>query len=683
MSQIADRAFQALQNLLHDFLGARWIVDGKYLTPFVKYKYDIDTLSTSYSCFAALLSDLDCLDLPDAIKYVTRLSRIDVCQVARIFKDLDRIILSPFTDDWSFDKTFCSFKHYECEMWIKRPFVRLILHLVSDVTRQSFRRLHQAFTFLSRLSLDCVDRDRDIRDFLQRNNEDLDVDIDLARRLSPILARNLSGIKFCPWGNHGPGTTADAGRCNRTEKTLFLHPDILHKYAFAKHNWDISDYMPFSYSPYPVEANRVASLTTAPKNVLKRRVIAEETVTQQYVQQLVKNALYHHIDDCIPSIPIRNQNVQRNRARQASIYGEYSTIDLSAASDSVAWKLIKCAFRSSGIMHWIYATRTRYVKYKDDVYPLRMYATMGSATCFPIECLVFDAICRLASIDNKVPYDCTVYGDDIICPTIISSTVISYLRRLGFTVNDDKTFINWSSSCYRESCGGEYLGGVDVTPLKIPRKFSGLLSIQDHPTVFRSWVDLCNGLLSRGFLCSRAFLIRKLLHDLSIDVRVRFTQTSGPYKGRTFSKIQKLAVIPAFGTLDDSLHTYGVVENFMLQHRWNKDLQRKELWAPKIAMEPYKCKFITRTDTAATCKYASQEFLLENDSFACEIINHLQYFLWHCDKGRQDFLSSEKSIGSSNFSTVNDMLSSSVETFGDSVYKGYVCRLEYDWHREI
>jgi hypothetical protein len=61
-----------------------------------------------------------------------------------------------------------------------------------------------------------------------------------------------------------------------------------------------------------------------------------------------------------------------------------------------------------------------------------------------------------------------VYGDDIIVPTDKVNSVLAALELFGFKVNVHKSF--WTGR-FRESCGGDFYEGTDVTPVKLRRLF--------------------------------------------------------------------------------------------------------------------------------------------------------------------------------------------------------------------
>jgi len=70
-----------------------------------------------------------------------------------------------------------------------------------------------------------------------------------------------------------------------------------------------------------------------------------------------------------------------------------------------------------------------------------------------------------------------VYGDDLIVPVDYVRSVIDVLELLGFKVNTGKSF--WNGK-FRESCGGDYYDGEDVTPVRVRREWDDLLSHSCH-----------------------------------------------------------------------------------------------------------------------------------------------------------------------------------------------------------
>lgn len=90
----------------------------------------------------------------------------------------------------------------------------------------------------------------------------------------------------------------------------------------------------------------------------------------------------------------------------------------------------------------------------------------------------------------------SVYGDDIIVPVDEARSLINYLSILGFQTNVDKTYL---SGNFRESCGGDFLNGIDVRPFFLKTRFS-------FSIVFSFYNFLC-----KKEVFDRSGSIRKLL----------------------------------------------------------------------------------------------------------------------------------------------------------------------------
>jgi len=197
-------------------------------------------------------------------------------------------------------------------------------------------------------------------------------------------------------------------------------------------------------------------MTFVAKNWKTKRTICSEPTLNSLAQQGVRKWM-----ECRMArfgLQISDQTVNQRLARQGSIDGSISTIDLSSASDTISIELVRYLFPSD----WFFlldSIRTGTVEYKGETIDLEMYASMGNATTFPVETLIFYALARaVSSPDDTV----TAYGDDLCVGTSCSNDVIAILECAGFLVNREKSFTHGP---FRESCGKDYLRGVMVRPV--------------------------------------------------------------------------------------------------------------------------------------------------------------------------------------------------------------------------
>jgi hypothetical protein len=165
----------------------------------------------------------------------------------------------------------------------------------------------------------------------------------------------------------------------------------------------------------------------------------------------------------------------------ASMTNSAVTIDLSDASDMVSLKVVRDIFAGTELGFVLDLARTKRVETADGVYELSAFAPMGSGLCFPIETLVF-AIVAISSCWNRTDavtfrnirkyirkLELRVYGDDIIVHSDYAQSVIAAIEAMGAVVNHAKTC---TYSSFKESCGVDAYGGLDVTPLR-PRHLPG------------------------------------------------------------------------------------------------------------------------------------------------------------------------------------------------------------------
>jgi hypothetical protein len=203
-------------------------------------------------------------------------------------------------------------------------------------------------------------------------------------------------------------------------------------------------------------------------------------------------------------------------AREGSTTGRLATLDLREASDRVPESLVKVMSADHPwLTRGLFDTRTTRAtigKLGISIPRLYRYASMGSALCFPVEAAVFLTVVMIGIKRHKgllsaralnfkeLVGDVRVYGDDIIVPTDCVDSVIEALRDFNCVVNTDKSF--WNGK-FRESCGGDFYDGTDVTPVRCRATFPS--SRMDGSSV-ASLVSLRNLLYLRGIWSAARWL---------------------------------------------------------------------------------------------------------------------------------------------------------------------------------
>lgn len=386
--------------------------------------------------------------------------------------------------------------------FLDRVFDRSTGCLLDEPDTDSLFALRQLTLLASKIEVPCSDaRNRKaVLDYVECEQEvrrsDGTFDRDLwrgFRRMSLLLFgdvlaemdRRVYNHELVP--RHGPGATADRLRGNakfdQSEWPTRLE-DIFPYGEYCLPNWR------YYYRLEGVDflepwSERPVKVTLVPKTLKTPRVIAVEPTCMQYMQQALATALVSLLEgDVNPSngmIGFSDQEPNRLMAREGSLKGNLATLDLSEASDRVSNQHVR--FMVEPFRHLAMAvdsTRSRKADVPGvGVLRLAKYASMGSATCFPIEAMVFLTVVALG-IEQAHGHRLTlrglkdlrgqvrVYGDDIIVPVHSLSDVINHLELFGLKVNVDKTF---GTGKFRESCGGDYYGGTDVTPVRVRHVF--------------------------------------------------------------------------------------------------------------------------------------------------------------------------------------------------------------------
>lgn len=260
-----------------------------------------------------------------------------------------------------------------------------------------------------------------------------------------------------------------------------------------------------------------------PKTAKTERSIAVEPLLNGFLQkgidQMIRNRLKR------VGIDLSDQTLNQRMARQGSADWEgddpFCTIDLSSASDSMSRGLIRHLLPEDwhDVLNDI---RSHSYKLLGDRKVYEKFCSMGNGFCFPLETLVFVAICHAAGC-GRPGTDYSVYGDDIIVRRSKFQRVISLLRDFGFTPNTKKTF---SEGPFRESCGADWYGGRDVRPFTLDFELD---SVQNLFKVLN--LTTKTPLHEAFFLESRRFLWRE------IPKVVRFVR---PFTGNPDSAITLL-----------------------------------------------------------------------------------------------------------------------------------------------
>jgi hypothetical protein len=204
-----------------------------------------------------------------------------------------------------------------------------------------------------------------------------------------------------------------------------------------------------------------AKLIFVEKNAKTQRPICIEPVLNGFMQLgiggYLKERLRIHAKQ-----DLGNQKRNQDLAEEASIRGHLATIDLSSASDTLAFSVVFDLLPEEWV-DLLASFRTGHMEYGGREYELEKFSSMGNGYTFELESLIFwalsSACTELSGEDRDLV---SVYGDDIIVPVRTVDLLMATLTWCGFNLNREKSF--WTGK-FRESCGADWLDGDAVRPV--------------------------------------------------------------------------------------------------------------------------------------------------------------------------------------------------------------------------
>lgn len=395
---------------------------------------------------------------------------------------------------------------------------------------------------------------------------------------------------------HGPGAVAERLSANAKFALKRWHYRLepyFPYYGNAVHNESVycDENYDSSWVEVPEEQEQPVRVVFVPKDSKGPRTIAVEPACMQYTQQAISRSLIEWLEHApltAGHVNFTDQSINQRLAIVSSEDKSFATIDLSSASDRVPRDLALAMFQyNPDLMEAIDASRSRSALLPDgNVIPLRKFASMGSALCFPVESMFFFTLCVMSLLDKRglpvTPQNCKivsrdvfVYGDDIIVPTKDVDAVIRTLQDFNCKVNTTKS--HWKGY-FRESCGVDAYRGHVVTPTylrELPpynrRCSRGLIS----------WTETSNQLYKRGYWHTANLLImqvERILGELPIVQETcsglgklsfqRFPYSIGRWDKRSHVNVVKTWV-PKPVYHDDKLEGYPALLKCLLRLQEN------------------------------------------------------------------------------------------------------------------
>jgi len=260
----------------------------------------------------------------------------------------------------------------------------------------------------------------------------------------------------------GPGASTRLGRARRDVYYKFRGiPHVTHdlfpiarKMVATIPGWDVSHLE-------CVIGNRV---TTVPKNAKTDRVIAIEPDLNMVIQLGLGGMIRKRLN----RVGLLTEEAQQNNAelaKEGSLTGRFATIDLSMASDTVSYELVRTLLPARWFEALEQSRSPSGVLPSGEQVVYQKFSSMGNGYTFELETLIFWALSSaVLDLYGNGRHQVLVYGDDIIVPTQYAEHLMEVIRMVGFIPNTKKSFLDGP---FRESCGKHYFLGADVTPFYV------------------------------------------------------------------------------------------------------------------------------------------------------------------------------------------------------------------------
>lgn len=224
---------------------------------------------------------------------------------------------------------------------------------------------------------------------------------------------------------------------------------------------------------------------TVPKNSVIDRVACKEPEINMYLQKGVGNHIRRRLREVV-RIDLNDQSANRGLARLGSMSKSghaLATIDLTSASDLISRELVRLLLPTEWF-ELLDSLRSKKIEIDGVQHDTEMFSSMGNGFTFELESLLFysiaKAVCYLTGTRGRI----SVYGDDIILPADAAGLLGKVFSWFGFIVNTKKSF--WRGP-FRESCGGHYHGGCDVTPFFIRKRIESQRDLILILNQLRAW----------------------------------------------------------------------------------------------------------------------------------------------------------------------------------------------------
>jgi len=296
----------------------------------------------------------------------------------------------------------------------------------------------------------------------------------IQRKIAEVLGQ-FNPEEMFDLGGWGPGSTVLITRRNATPSKKFgskLELTAPLYRLLTCNNLLGHSYPLWNPKMHVIEGNKVI---TVPKNAKTDRIIAVEPSGNLWFQKALGTMIRRRLKRF--GVDLNTQERNRELALEGSSNSLLATVDFSAASDTISYQLVLDLLPFSWFQIFDLLRSSRGIC-QNSLISYEKFSSMGNGFTFELESLIFWAIAKcIVPDDHPMQSKISIFGDDLIIPSEYISLCEEMFRFCGFTINTKKSF---SSTYYRESCGGHYWNGADITPVYIRRTLNGVERMRFH-----------------------------------------------------------------------------------------------------------------------------------------------------------------------------------------------------------
>lgn len=291
-----------------------------------------------------------------------------------------------------------------------------------------------------------------------------------SRKIDCILGDvpDYSELKF----SFGPGASTSVKRA-RSNPRVKIEAPLTCSHEFIPHAKEfLAEFPGWTESKVSKDRNLLlhtshGKLQFVPKSSKTYRSIGVEPSLNGFGQQGIGKYIRHRLQRA--GVDLTDQTRNQKLACQGSIDNSLATVDMSSASDTIAYGMVLHLLPYDWF-DFLDRFRTGVVSYKGKDIRLQKFSSMGNSYTFELESLIFYALafgtCSHLGLSTK---NVSVYGDDVIIPVEAMALFEEVLTVCGFIINMKKSF---ADGPFRESCGADYLDGIDIRPFYLKDRVS-------------------------------------------------------------------------------------------------------------------------------------------------------------------------------------------------------------------